>query len=59
MKIDLIKKPLNVTVVGGFPGFGLVGTITTEYLMDHIDDVENYRKNHLESKSQRRHKAAM
>jgi uncharacterized protein len=40
MKIDLIKKPLNVTVVGGFPGFGLVGTITTEYLMDHIDDVE-------------------
>jgi excisionase family DNA binding protein len=25
----------------------------------HIDDVENYRKNHLESKSQRRHKAAM
>lgn len=40
MKIELLKKPTNVTVVGGFPGFGLVGTITTEYLMDHIDDVE-------------------
>ncbi len=40
MKIDLLKKPQNVTIIEGFPGFGLVGTITTEYLIDHIGDVE-------------------
>ncbi|MBT6995578.1 proteasome assembly chaperone family protein [Candidatus Woesearchaeota archaeon] len=40
MKIELSKKPQGVTIIGGFPGFGLVGTITTEYLMDHIDDVQ-------------------
>ncbi len=40
MKIELSKKPQGVTIVGGFPGFGLVGTITTEYLMDHIEDVQ-------------------
>ena len=36
MKIELIKKPKNVTIIEGFPGFGLVGTITTEYLIDHL-----------------------
>jgi uncharacterized protein len=36
MKIDLKKKPQNVTIVGGFPGFGLVGTISSEYLIDHL-----------------------
>ncbi|MCD4759614.1 PAC2 family protein [archaeon] len=40
MKIELLKKPQNVKIIEGFPGFGLVGTITTEYLMDHLDDVE-------------------
>jgi predicted ATP-grasp superfamily ATP-dependent carboligase len=40
MKIELLKKPQGVIIVGGFPGFGLVGTITTEYLMDHIEDIE-------------------
>lgn len=36
---DLIKlknKPKNVTIVEGFPGFGLVGTITTGFLIDHL-----------------------
>lgn len=40
MKIELTKKPQNVTIIEGFPGFGLVGTITTEYLLDHIEDIE-------------------
>ena len=40
MKIELTKKPQNVSIIGGFPGFGLIGTITTEYLMDHINDIE-------------------
>jgi len=40
MKIELLKKPTGVTIIGGFPGFGLVGTITLEYLIDHIEDVE-------------------
>ena len=40
MKIELIKKPKNVTIIEGFPGYGLVSTITTEFLLDHIDDIE-------------------
>ena len=36
MKIELYKKPKNVTIIEGFPGFGLVGTITTEFLIDHL-----------------------
>ena len=37
MEIKLWKKPKNPTIIEGFPGFGLVGTITTEYLIDHLD----------------------
>lgn len=36
MKIILIKKPKNPTIVEGFPGFGLVSTIATEFLIDHL-----------------------
>lgn len=36
MRIELRKKPQNPTIVEGFPGFGLVGTITTEFLIDHL-----------------------
>lgn len=36
MQIVLKKKPKNVIVIEGFPGYGLVGTITTEYLIDHL-----------------------
>src|SRR3989344_329371 len=36
MKLLLTKKPRNVTIVEGFPGFGLIGTIATEYLMEHL-----------------------
>ena len=36
MKIELKKKPQNVKIVSGFPGFGLVGIISSEYLIDHL-----------------------
>ncbi len=29
-------KPKKVTIIEGFPGFGLVGTITTGFLVDHL-----------------------
>ncbi len=37
MKLVLTKKPKNVTIIEGFPGFGLIGTIGTEFLMEHLD----------------------
>jgi len=37
MQIKLKKKPKNCTLIEGFPGFGLVGTIASEYLLDHLD----------------------
>ncbi len=36
MKLVLTKKPKNVTIIEGFPGFGLIGTIATEFLMEHL-----------------------
>jgi uncharacterized protein len=36
MKIVLKKIPKNPIIIEGFPGFGLVGTITTEFLLDHL-----------------------
>ncbi len=36
MELILNKKPKGVTIIEGFPGFGLVGTITTEYLINHL-----------------------
>ncbi len=36
MEIKLWKKPKNCTIVEGFPGFGLVGTIASEFLIDHL-----------------------
>lgn len=35
MQIDLFKKPKGVTIIEGFPGFGLVSTIATEFLVEH------------------------
>ncbi len=37
MEIILTKKPKDVILIEGFPGFGLIGTIVTEYLIDHLD----------------------
>ena len=36
MEIVLNKKPEGCTLIEGFPGFGLVGTIVTEYLVEHL-----------------------
>ena len=44
IKVNLTKKPKGVTVVEGFPGFGLVGTIATGFLLDHLkcEQIGNY-----------------
>jgi uncharacterized protein len=36
LKIVLKKIPKNPIIIEGFPGFGLVGTIATEFLLDHL-----------------------
>lgn len=36
-EIQLKKRPKNPIIIEGFPGFGLVGTIATEYLLDHLE----------------------
>ena len=36
MQLHLTKKPKGARILEGFPGFGLVGTITTEFLIDHL-----------------------
>ena len=37
MKIELKEKPKKgAIIIEGFPGFGLVSTIATEYLIDHL-----------------------
>jgi uncharacterized protein len=36
LKIILKKVPKNPIIIEGFPGFGLVGTIATEFLLDHL-----------------------
>ena len=36
MRIELKKKPQNPVILEGFPGFGLVGTIVTEFLLEHL-----------------------
>jgi len=35
-KLVLSKKPKGATVIEGFPGIGLVGTIATGFLLDHL-----------------------
>ncbi|MFH2028888.1 MAG: PAC2 family protein [Nanoarchaeota archaeon] len=36
METILNKKPKKVTIIEGFPGFGLVSTIACEFLIDHL-----------------------
>ncbi|KYK26251.1 hypothetical protein AYK26_05585 [Euryarchaeota archaeon SM23-78] len=36
MKIVLKKTPKKPIIIEGFPSFGLVGTITTEFLLEHL-----------------------
>lgn len=35
--IDLKEKPKNSIIIEGFPGFGYVSTIATEFLIKHLD----------------------
>lgn len=37
MQIVLEKRPKSPIIIEGFPGFGLVGTISTEFLIKHLD----------------------
>ncbi len=34
--LSLTKKPKGATIIEGFPGYGLVATITTGFLLDHL-----------------------
>lgn len=36
MHLTLTKQPKGVTLIEGFPGFGLVSTIVTSFLLDHL-----------------------
>ena len=36
MQLKLTKKPKNCKLIEGFPGFGLVGTIASEFLLEHL-----------------------
>jgi uncharacterized protein len=36
MRIVLKEKPKNPVIIEGFPGFGLVGTISTEFLINEL-----------------------
>jgi uncharacterized protein len=40
MRYTLKSKPKNPTIIEGFPGFGLVGTIATEFLIKHLNAKE-------------------
>jgi|TARA_Y100000310_G_C20524206_1_gene735191 uncharacterized protein len=35
--LELTKKPKGTTIIEGFPGIGLVGTIATGFLVDHLE----------------------
>lgn len=37
MEVNLTEKPNGATIIQGFPGFGMVGTVATEFLIDHLD----------------------
>ena len=37
MNLNLTKKPKNVRIIEGFPGFGLVAVIASEYLVNHLN----------------------
>ena len=37
MQVVLEKRPKSPIIIEGFPGFGLIGTISTEFLIKHLD----------------------
>lgn len=36
MELKLSEKPVKPVIIEGFPGFGLIGTIVTEFLIEHL-----------------------
>jgi uncharacterized protein len=36
LEVKLTKKPQRPILIDGFPGFGMVGTIATEFLIEHL-----------------------
>jgi len=36
LEIKLTKRPKSPIIIDGFPGFGMVGTIATEFLIEHL-----------------------
>lgn len=36
VEIKLTKKPKNPTIIEGFPGLGFIGSIATEFLVEHL-----------------------
>ena len=36
MKVDMQERPKHPIIIEGFPGFGFVGTIATEFLIKHL-----------------------
>lgn len=49
MEIILDKKPKNPTIIEGFPGFGFVSTIATEFLIEHLNakSIGRIESNHI------------
>lgn len=49
MKFVLTKKPKNPTIIQGFPSIGLVSTIVTKFLTDHLDveEIGHIESNHI------------
>ncbi|AJF62873.1 MAG: hypothetical protein QT11_C0001G0734 [archaeon GW2011_AR20] len=49
MEIILNKKPKNPRLIEGFPGFGFVSTITTEFLIEHLNakQIGRIESNHI------------
>lgn len=37
MKLVLTKRPKGVKIIEGFPGIGLIGTIASQFIIEHID----------------------
>ena len=37
MKVILNEKPQKVTIIEGFPGFGFVGAISSQFLVEHLN----------------------
>jgi uncharacterized protein len=37
MEVKLTKKPKNPIIIQGFPGFGMVGAIAAEFLIQHLN----------------------